>query len=96
MLSNLITFITSFNIDTIDQFADRVGLTSIAASIGLTITKGVVDQPWELTDYALLISCVGGLLFIVEKLFVIYLRYKESKQLAQKDQKRTRNSRNLP
>ncbi len=95
MITKTLAFFTAGNIDAIDQFANRLGLSSIAASLGLTISKGMVAQPWVLTDYALLISCVGGVLFIIEKLFVIYIRYRESQQIA-KDAKQKRKSRNLP
>lgn len=81
MIDKIVKFFESVNIETFDQFADRLGLTSIATTLGLTATEGVVYQPWALTDYALLISCAGGLLFIIEKLIVIYIRYKESKRI---------------
>ena len=93
-MSNIIS---NIHIDAIDQFADRVGLSSIAASLGLTVTKGVEVSlsPWGLTDYALAISCIGGVLFIIEKLLVIYLRYKESKKVA-KEESKNKKSRNIP
>ena len=97
MLDKILVLMQSTNIDAIDQFADRLGLSSIAASIGLTISKGaeVVAQPWVLTDYALAISCVGGVLFIIEKVLVIYIRYKEGKKVAEAE-KQNKKSRNIP
>ena len=95
MIDKIIELLRTFNVETIDQFADKLGLTSIFASLGIIATEGVVYQPWVLTDYALIISCVGGILFIIEKLFVLYLRYKENKR-ANQDEKRKRKSRRLP
>lgn len=95
MIDKIVKFFDSVSIDTIDQFADRLGLTSIFTTLGLTAAEGVIYQPWVLTDYALLISCAGGILFIIEKLIVIYIRYKESKLLAKKEAQK-RKSRNLP
>jgi len=97
MIDKLVNFMSTIHIDAIDQFADRVGLSSIFASVGLTMTKGeiLVVQPWGLTDYALAISCVGGVLFIIEKILVIYIRYKESKKVA-KEASQKKKSRKLP
>lgn len=95
MLDKILVLMENSNIDAIDQFADRLGLTSILTSVGLTVQKGVVEQPWALTDYALAISCIGGVLFIIEKLFVIYIRYKESKRIS-KEEKQDKKSRKIP
>ncbi len=88
MLDKIAEFIEKINLETFDQFADRLGLTSIFTTVGLTATEGLIYQPWELTDYALIISCVGGVLFIIEKIIVIYLRYKESKRVSKKGYKK--------
>ena len=95
MLNKAIDFFNNIHIDAIDQFADKVGLTTIFTSLGLTATQEVVSQPWVLTDYALLISAIGGILFIIEKVFVIYLRYKESRRIS-RSAKQKKKSRNLP
>ena len=81
MIDKITSIIRTIDIETIDQFADKFGLTSIFASLGIIAGEGVIYQPWALTDYALIISCVGGILFIIEKVFVIYLRYKENKRV---------------
>lgn len=95
MIVRIVELIKTIDLETLDQFSNRMGLTSIFTSVGLTAAEGLVYQPWALTDYALMISCVGGVLFIIEKLFVIYLRYKESKRVAKKD-KQKHKSRKLP
>ena len=95
MLEKTVEFMNRISVDALDQFADKLGLSSIFASVGLSVAQDVVDKPWVLTDYALLISAVGGVLFIIEKVFVIYLRYKESKKIA-KAEKQKNKSRNLP
>lgn len=95
MLERIAEFLKITNLETIDQFADKLGLTSIFTTIGLTATEGLIYQPWALTDYALIISCVGGVLFIIEKIIVIYLRYKESKRVSKLNTKK-RKSRKIP
>ena len=88
MIVKITEFIKTINLETVDQFADRLGLTSIFTSVGLTAAEGLIYQPWALTDYALIISCIGGVLFIIEKSFVIFLRYKESKRVSKKGYKK--------
>jgi len=84
MLDKVIAFFTSIGLDSIDQIADRIGLSSIAASLGITANEAL-GSTWHLADYALFISAIGGILFIIEKIFVIYLRYKESKKISHED-----------
>lgn len=73
------------------MISNRLGLSSIVVTVGTTkaqaadIANGLINTPliWDITgaDIALLISSIGGILFSIEKVFVIYLRYKESKRL---------------
>lgn len=84
MIAKVIEFFTPTGLDSIDQIADRIGLSSIAASVGVTATEAL-GATWHLADYALLISAIGGILFIIEKIFMIYLRYKESKKVSHED-----------
>lgn len=86
MITKVLNFFTSIGLDSIDQIADRIGLSSIATSVGVTATEALTGSTWHLTDYALLISAIGGILFIVEKILVIYLRYKESKKVSHEDE----------
>jgi len=86
MIAKVINFFTSIGLESIDQIADRIGLSSIAASLGITANEAL-GSTWHLADYALLISALGGILFIIEKIFVIYLRYKESKKVSHEDDK---------
>ena len=97
MISKVLNLFQGASLDLIDQMADKLGLSSIAASLGITITQDLaqVAQPWTMTDYALLISAIGGILFIIEKIFVIYLRYKESRRITE-ETKRVTKRRNLP
>ena len=54
----------------IDVIANRVGLTSIASTVGITTAaeKGVIEitSAWSWPGVALIISMLGGLLFIVK------------------------------
>lgn len=55
--------------------ADKVGLTSIATTVGITTAKQadvIADSvSWGMADYALAVSMVGGVLFAIEKIIVI-------------------------
>lgn len=95
MLPRFIEFFKSINVEALDVFADRIGLTSIFASLGLTVAQDIAVQPWAMTDYALMISCIGGVLFIIEKLILIYIRYRQSRKISQAE-KQKKKSRNLP
>jgi hypothetical protein len=77
-------------INSIDKIANRVGLGSISLSVGTTtaqasdmIPKAAAETGllWGFSgaDIALFISAVGGVLFCIEKIFVIYMRYKSIK-----------------
>ena len=66
----------------LDELSNRVGAGSISTMVLLSSTKDAVElaTPWAMTDWALLISMIGGGLFIVEKLFMIYTRYAREKR----------------
>ncbi len=94
MITRISDTITKYGLETVDQFANKLGVTSVGTSVGLTSAEVIADTSWALTDYALLISAIGGIFFIIEKIFVIYLRYKESKILMK--QATNYKKRNLP
>jgi hypothetical protein len=80
-------------INTIDKIANRIGLGSITLTVGTTTAQASEKMPEAIAevglsfsvlgysgaDIALFISAVGGVLFCIEKVFVIYLRYKSLK-----------------
>ena len=103
MFNSILEKFNIASLDIVDSIADRLGLSSIAVSIGATISQGLekvpeeittaaVQVPWAATDYALLISGIGGVLFIIEKLIVIYIRIRE----ATKIKRQQRKARKLP
>ena len=67
---------------------DKVGMTAIASTVGLTTAQKTEVIPettmllshWVMTDYALAISMVTGILFGIEKIltigFKLWDRYK--------------------
>tara|TARA_R110002096_G_C14661910_1_gene728342 strand:- start:27518 stop:27805 length:288 start_codon:yes stop_codon:yes gene_type:complete len=95
MLSKIYNSAMNISLETLDQIADRLGLSSIISTVGITVVKEVTETSWVLADYALLISAIGGVLFCIEKLFVIYHRCREAKVEAKKD-KQKKKSRKLP
>lgn len=95
MISKIYNSAINVSFETLDQIADKLGLTSIASTVGLTVATEVAETSWVLTDYALLISAIGGVLFCIEKLFTIYLRCKEARAETQKE-KHKKKSRKLP
>ena len=101
MLFFLLGKLNGASIDLVDNAANKLGFGTILTSIGLTVSQEVSAQttieqvlsaPWALTDYALMISGIGGVLFIIEKLIVIYIRIRQAKRLERAEHK----SRGLP
>jgi hypothetical protein len=71
------------SLEIIDRIANRIGLGSITTAVGASAvqaqeqTQQVVEIANSgLVTYALVISAIGGILFIIEKAIVIYLRIK--------------------
>lgn len=95
MLLTIIEKISNTSLDIVDSIANKIGLLSIGTSAGVvasqevspTIQQVILQSNWLFSDYALLISLIGGSLFIVEKLIVIYLRIREAARL-EKDNKK--------
>ena len=62
---------------------DRIGITSIGSTVAIKAgqSAGVIEIQtyWTMTDYALLISMIGGVTFIIKNLFEIYLSYRKNK-----------------
>ena len=77
-LLNIVTekLLSINTLSAVDTVANRIGLPSIATSVAITSAEEAVvtTLPFINTDYALVISMIGGGLFIIEKLIVIYLR----------------------
>ncbi len=69
-------------LEIIDPVMNRIGLGSIATALGIEVAKvkevipEVVEGTWVLADYALALSIVGSVLFIIDKIMVIYLNMK--------------------
>lgn len=95
MIAKLYNSAVNVSLDTLDQIADKLGLTSIGSTVGITVAQEVAERSWVMADYALLISAIGGVLFCIEKLFVIYHRCREAKIEAKKA-KQDKKSRKLP
>ena len=92
MLDSLIEKINSASIDFIDSIANKLGLSSILTSVGVTIAQDGTSTVWVFTDYVLLISAIGGILFIIEKIIVIYIRIRQAARIKRAEHK----SRGLP
>lgn len=101
MIFFLLGKLNGASIDLVDTAANKLGFGTILTSIGITVSQEVSAQntleqvlssPWVLTDYALMISGIGGMLFIIEKLIVIYIRIRQAKRLERAEHK----SRGLP
>ena len=104
MISSLLGKINGASLDLVDNVANKLGFGSIITSVGLTVShkasatevaQTIINAPWVFTDYALLISVIGGVLFIIEKLIVIYIRVREASKL-DKIERQKKKSRNLP
>lgn len=96
MIHNIIEKINGASLDLIDSLADKLGLSSIVTSVGITtIVQGGPNVPWAFTDYVLLISAISGILFIIEKIIVIYIRIRQATILESKEAQK-KKSRGLP
>lgn len=55
--------------------SDKIGFSSIATTVGIKTAEHtqIIEKTieWSATDYALMISMIGGVLFIIEKLLAI-------------------------
>lgn len=66
---------------------DKIGMTAIASTVGLTTAQKNDYIPettmflsdWVMTDYALAISMVTGILFGLEKIVNIYFKVKSER-----------------
>lgn len=66
---------------------DKIGMTAIASTVGLTTAQknDVIPETtmfisdWVMTDYALGISMITGVLFGLEKIVNIYFKIKMNK-----------------
>ena len=66
---------------------DKIGMTAIASTVGLTTAQksDVIPETtmilanWVMTDYALAISMITGVLFGLEKIVTIYFKIKEQR-----------------
>jgi hypothetical protein len=74
------------SLEIIDRIANRIGLGSIGTAVTASAVQAqeqaqeVVEiAAYGLVEYALIISAIGGILFIIEKILVIYLRWKHRK-----------------
>ena len=87
MILTIVEKINNMSFEFIDSMADKIGLSSIATSVGVVASQEMSHPNWVFADYALLISLIGGSLFIIEKLIVIYLRLREAARLEKNNKK---------
>ena len=91
MWDKILMFFNVDSLEIIDRIANRIGLGSISTALGASAvqaqqqTQEVVEATTSgLAHYALVISAIGGILFIIEKLLIIYLRWKHRKDKVDK------------
>ena len=71
--------------DHLDPIMNKIGLGSITTTIGIKaaeaqeIIQVSTSSSWGLTEYALLLSIIGSILFCIDKALVIYIRVKNKK-----------------
>ena len=67
---------------------DKIGMTAIASTVGLTTAQknDIIPETtmflsdWVMTDYALAVSMITGILFGLEKIVNIYFKIKAERQ----------------
>lgn len=87
MIGYLASVIEAHGLEAVDKISNRIGLGAALAPVATKVAEEVevIEETFgfALNDWssvALFISACGGVLFIIEKIFVIYLRWKESKR----------------
>jgi hypothetical protein len=90
-MNKILEYLRTCSMEAVDRVSNRVGLSSIALSVTATGAEAVekaapvvADEvlfSLSASDIALLVSTVGGVLFIIEKVIVIYLRVKRARLL---------------
>ena len=69
----------------LSTIADKVGISSIAATVGITTAKEAEliasSAEWGMTDYGLMISIIVSVLFGIEKILSIYEKIKAIKKV---------------
>ena len=82
MWAKIKDFLSTGNLEIIDPIMNKIGITSITTTFSVQAVKAQeiitpeINTIWVLADYALALSIVGSVLFIIEKLVVIYIRLK--------------------
>ena len=83
MLVTIKTILSKDTLELIDPIVNRIGLGSITTTFGIQAAKAQEILPpeiatvWGLSEYALAVSIIGGILFVIEKIIVIYHRLKK-------------------
>jgi hypothetical protein len=80
--------LSSLSNDMIDRVFNKLGLSSIALTVTTTtaqasqvpIINEAVFMSFTSADIALTVSSLGGVLFCIEKVIMIYIRYKEARK----------------
>ena len=75
LIKAVVEFMTSSDLEIVDGISNWIGFSSISTSVVMFFTE------WGLPQWGLMISLVGGILFAIEKIIMIYLRLKEAKKL---------------
>ena len=90
MYACIVRLITRTGPDLVDKMFNRIGLSSAAVTVTTATAQASEAAPLidsavlyslSYADLALVVSSIGGVLFIVEKVIVIYIRYRELKRL---------------
>ena len=81
-------FFSVDSLEVIDRIANRIGLGSIGMAVGASAVQAQ-EQAQEVIElansgliyYALVVSLIGGVLFAIEKVIMIYFRLKHRNDL---------------
>ena len=93
MGDGILKIITSEASDMLQPLIDKIGVAAIAATVTLTTAQesDLIPQTilpvstWGMTDYALAISMITGVLFGIEKIINIVFKIKDRKKNPDKE-----------
>ena len=86
MLVTIKALLSKSNLELIDPIMNKIGFSSVTTTFGIQAAKAQEIIPpevatvWGLSEYALALSIIGSILFIIEKVIVLYHRLKSSKK----------------
>lgn len=91
-MKDVVSIVTSEFNSMLQPIIDKIGVSAIASTVGLTTAQEadiipkttMLTSEWVMTDYALAISMVSGVLFGIEKIVNITIKIRDRRNNKEK------------